>query len=511
MTDIVLTADRTLMTDYNGFTPLGHVTCLPNRLVPEIVLKFLLPKLSKGEATYALRRVECSLLADGYDVKVLPPQDIHQIKKLKPKIVGLSTVDPLTRKPHPWTLTNIFGGGTSVIQREFLALLEKLNKIRMKHHFDIVIGGPGATEFETIKEYNDLFDTAIIGPGEGAHEIFEKALNNEPLPRLFYAQNPNVDNLPLIQGPARNGHVQITQGCPRGCEFCIPTLLEWKSFPVARILQEIETTLKKGIQQVSLITEDFFLYGSKEVEVNHNAIVDLMHSVTQLTQKYSVSRINFSNISIASTIKGKKTCEQVSDILGLTEEYPVDTIVGVETGSERLIKKYMERKTKPYNPDNWRELVKEGIDILNDNHWHPLCNFITGLPGENEDDVIKTLDLVDDLMSNTVFYYVFYFAPLEGSKLETSSFFSFDDISERRWELFIKCWRKTIQTLQADISKMIDRKILGYAIIKILNEFEKDLIKFKHDPYAFRDAYAFVNFKGLHVFRFLCDRYFFKR
>ena len=123
MTDIVLTADRTLMTDYNGITPLGHITCLPERLVPKLLLHLLLPKIKEGQCTYALRRVEAKLLDEGFDVTILPPQEIKKIKKLKPKIVGISTVDPLTRKPHPWTLSNILGGGESVIQSEFFDLL----------------------------------------------------------------------------------------------------------------------------------------------------------------------------------------------------------------------------------------------------------------------------------------------------------------------------------------------------------------------------------------------------
>jgi len=185
MNDVVLTADRTLMTEYNGITPLGNVACLPDRLVPNFILKLLLPKLQKERATYALRRMEGKLLDEGFNVTILRPQEIKKIKKIKPKIVGVSTVDPLTKKPHPWTLTNIFGGGESVIQREFFDLLTLLNKLRRRQKFTILIGGPGTSEFERSEKYFDLFDTAVIGPGEGSIELFQMALNEEPNDRYY--------------------------------------------------------------------------------------------------------------------------------------------------------------------------------------------------------------------------------------------------------------------------------------------------------------------------------------
>lgn len=520
MTDVVLTADRTLMTDYNGIIPLGHIACLPERLVPKLFLNLLLPKIKEGQCTYALRRVEAKLLDEGFNVSILPPQDIKKIKKLKPKIVGVSTVDPFTKKPHPWTLTNIFGGGESVTQREFLNLLFLLNRMKSKQPFSIIIGGPGASEFETDNKYHNLIDSYVMGSGEGSIELFQMAMNNEPLPKKFVAKSVGIDELSIIKGAARMGHVQLTQGCPRGCMFCAPTLMKWISFPKKRILDEIETNFENGIKYLSLITEDFFLYGSKEVEVNNNAIVDLINSIFKLRRKYNVNYTNISDVSIASTIKGKKTCEEISDIMGCTKELPVDTIVGLETGSERLIKKYMEGKAKPYNPDDWSELVKTAINILNDNNWYPLCHLITGLPDEREEDVTKTLDLVDDLKQNKLLYYIFYFAPVEGSELEKSDFFNFDNITERRWELFYKCWMETIRSIKDShfLSLMqtfrggtrkdrIKNRILEYAINKSLDGIKRELNKYRTDPFGLRETYSSVSLKGLNLIKFLGQKY----
>lgn len=505
MGKIVLTADRTLMTEYNGLSPLGHFACLPDRMVPSFINRLLFPKLRDDLATYAIRRMESSLLDHGFEVSILRPQEIKKIKKIKPDVVGISTVDPLTTKPHPWTLNNIFGGGKAVTEQEFYNLLCTINKIKEKQNFKIIIGGPGASEFDRVDKYHNLIDTYVMGHGEGAIDLFQKACNGESIPKKYVTDITDVENLSIIKGAARCGHVQLTQGCPRGCQFCAPTLLKWMSFPKKRILEEIKINLNAGMKQISFISEDVLLYGSKEVEVNHDKLIDLMTAISKLKEDHEVRSINFSNVSIASTIKGKKSLEKMKDIMGFSEECPVDAILGLETGSEKLIKTHMIGKVKPYNPDNWCELVKEGINILNDNYWYPICSMIAGLPGETEEDVIKTLNLVDDLKGNRLFYYIFYFVPM--GKLENYDFFTIDELTMRRWELFYKCWMETINSFREYIN-IIEDKILKMIALRIMKEIERDLNKYKNEPFGFKNAYHSINLKGYHFFTFLARRYF---
>ena len=237
----------------------------------------------------------------------------------------------------------------------------------------------------------------------------------------------------------------------------------------------------------------------------------MVNKFKKTTDRYNVYSINISDVSIASTIKGKKTCKKISDILGISKKYPIDTILGIETGSERLIKKYMEGKPKPYNPNNWSELVYNGINILNDNYWYPLCNLITGPPDENEDDLIKTLDLIDDIKHFKLYFIIFYFVPLEGSGLEKKSFFKFDGITDRRWKLFYKCYMKTISSLREDIYIIFKNKILASLYSRILNEVEYDLKRYRNDPFKLRDFYSSISLKGLNLGLFLLRGKFLKK
>ena len=232
-----------------------------------------------------------------------------------------------------------------------------------------------------------------------------------------------------------------------------------------------------------------------------------MVPISQLKKKYNATRVNISNVSFASTVRGKKTCEKITDLLGFSNEYPADVVIGLESGSERLIKKYMDGKAKPYNTDNWCELVKEGVNILNDNYWYPVCNLITGLPDENEEDVIKTLDLIDDLNKNNLFYYIFYFVPLDGSEMENNDFFIIDNLTERRWELFYKCWMHSIKSIKENLNKFIKNPVQKLIIKMSLNEIEKIIKKYQYDAFKMRDTFASANLKGLNLIRSLAYKY----
>jgi len=185
--------------------------------------------------------------------------------------------------------------------------------------------------------------------------------------------------------------------------------------------------------------------------------------------------------------------------MGYSKEKPLYTIAGLETGSEKLIKQYMAGKPKPYDPSNWCTIVQDGVDLLNDSYWYPFCTLIIGLPGENEDDVIKTLDLIDDLKGNSLIYSVFFFIPM--NELKDKEFFNTNELTMRRWELFYTCWMYSIRFLKSYFNTLND-KIVKLIFLKALCEIEKELRKNRLNPYGIQETYGSVNLKGM---RFLWD------
>jgi radical SAM superfamily enzyme YgiQ (UPF0313 family) len=120
--------------------------------------------------------------------------------------------------------------------------------------------------------------------------------------------------------------------------------------------------------------------------------------------------------------------------------------MGIETGSVRLMKKYMKGKALPYSVENWPELVVEAIGRLNDYDWWPLCTIMTGQPDETEEDVIATLNLIDDLKAHNakMFYTPVLFIPLKEAILGNCRRTNLDNLSELQWEVLSSSWRNNI-------------------------------------------------------------------
>jgi len=70
---------------------------------------------------------------------------------------------------------------------------------------------------------------------------------------------------------------------------------------------------------------------------------------------------------------------------------------GIETGSSELAKKIMPAKAHPFKAEEWTQVVQTGMGLMHDNKLVPACTLIVGLPEEKEEDIIKTMELVDDL------------------------------------------------------------------------------------------------------------------
>ncbi|MGA2524659.1 MAG: radical SAM protein, partial [Candidatus Bathyarchaeia archaeon] len=111
--DVLLTADRTLMSNYHGNQFLGFGTCAPSNFIPDVLYSYLFfppVKTSKGlptSAPYGLRKIEAQLLKEDLNVLTVSPQ--HLRKYLKDvKVIGIHTMDPFGFGPASTTLASLF-------------------------------------------------------------------------------------------------------------------------------------------------------------------------------------------------------------------------------------------------------------------------------------------------------------------------------------------------------------------------------------------------------------------
>jgi len=493
---IVLTADKTLFTDYGGFEGGGFLTCLPKRFIPNFFLyRVLCPKVPSKDgralyAPYSLRKIEASLLANGFsqdEVVVTPPDELHRVIGEETRVVGITTVDPRGYAPVSHTLCSLFGGGKSCTTTEFEKLLRNETLEKHRNHLQIVVGGPGVWQISQEDAKSLGINTVFVGEcEESIVEAFRRAVGGERLPPILRGGQSHADRIPEIVNPVRCGHVQITRGCGRGCQFCTPTMRRWISFPKQTILNEVKVNLRGNIHHASFITDDGLRYGSRGIETNREAVLDLYKSTLAIE---GIDSVSIAHASFPTVVQAPDLIHNLSELCGYTMKKPfIGPQIGLETGSPRLIKKYMIGKPRPYKPEEWPEIVAQATGILNDNYWYPCTTLVIGLPEENEDDVSKTIELIEELKGSKQWLFPLFFVAMGGSMLEKEKTFTLNKMTQAHWDLLFECWEHSLKFSKEIVDRLftsgntLTRKITRAFVKKGISIAEKYLAEIRKNP-----------------------------
>jgi len=441
---IVLTADRTLMSEYGDSIFLGFSACMPVGVIPDkLYFSMFCPSVKAnkdGSAEVALcgtRKVEASLLKYGFrrdEIIVAHPDHIGEVVGQKTKVVGVTENDPLGIGPATSTFTQLFNGEAYMAVK----FRELLNHPAVKEfHPKIIVGGSGAWQLEDPRIRGELgIDCVVNGEGEEmVGPLFEKAVRGEPLPALVHGKVVPEEDIPTIVDPTISGIVEIARGCGRGCDFCVPTMLNYRCLSLDHILKEVDVNLKANRQPL-LHAEDVLRYKAKGLEVNGDAVTGLFKAVKNHP---GVRTVEISHFALSSVLSAPEVVEEISDILGLNGDVLLGGQTGIETGSPRLIKEHMLGKCKPFRPEDWPDVVLNSFEVLSRNHWAPCATLILGLPGEQEEDINLTIELVEKLKNFESLIVPLFLVSMGGLKDKADSF-TLQRLTPRHSELFLKCW-----------------------------------------------------------------------
>jgi radical SAM superfamily enzyme YgiQ (UPF0313 family) len=461
--EIVLTASRAEMADYGMDPFLAFYCTFPHGLFPRSWEKKYYengmvcnPDGSAKFALYGLRKVE-ALLKNSFGkdkVVVCYPQHLEKVVGPNTKVIGVSSMDPVSLAYVSTTYNSLIGiGGDGLNAEEFRKMMA--NPVFKGFKGKVILGGAGVWQIDEAK-MRDRFPIDVLFHGMAEKELVGlvgKALANEDVPNDVHGGIPDYDTVPLIQGAACYGMVEITRGCGRGCAFCTPTMRKRHDIPVEKIVEEVKLNVSQGQQMAFLATEDVFLYGCKSRFVPDKHKLNRM--LTAIAAVPGVKYIQASHAALAPIVYDKSVLEEITPVMmektrwgpHYKKSYKKKFItveVGVETGSARLMNMSMRGKALPFKADSWRELVVQGFTNMNEYDWWPLATLMTGLPDETEDDLIQTLELIDDLMDTKSFLTPLVFIPIEEAALSDAKRVDLDRLTERQWEFITRCWKHNI-------------------------------------------------------------------
>jgi len=483
-TKIVLTASATEMSEFGNNPFVAFVGGFGSGPVPKwLIRKYLYPPVQTTEdgraklAPYGLRKVEAMLLNSGFtkdEVAVVHPANLDNFIGPNTKAVGISSMDPTGMGYVSKTYSSLVGGGEPMNAIEFKALAKHPAILRYKPK--VIVGGFGSWQLERRHLTRDYgVDCLVMGPGQEAIvDVFRKAVNGEKLPQRIRSPMKLGEDMPAITHSAVHGEVEISKGCGRNCQFCTPTVQRKTDVPLDVILKEVELTVNEAQGNdvnITLVTEDLFLYGAKDKTFvpNEEVVLKLVNSVAAFP---TVKGIQTSHMSLAPVVVNPDMIKKLAHTLLEHSWYshngkPIITgETGIETGSVRLMKKYMAGKMLPYKPEQWPEIVEQAFGILNDNEWYPLATLIVGLPEETEDDVNETLSLMDDLKDYNAFYVPLFFVPLEDCTLMNKKGAEVDTLTKMRWEFLTRCWEYNVRIWR---NTFLGNRITSPMVLKAIN------------------------------------------
>ena len=192
--------------------------------------------------------------------------------------------------------------------------------------------------------------------------------------------------------------VSIMQGCNMHCTFCIvpSTRGAERSRPIAEIVGEVESLVRQGVKEVTLLGQIVNLYGRHEFPAvaGRSPFAQLLHAVgavpgLERVRFTSPHPIGFKDDLVACFRELPNLCEHVH--------------LPLQSGSDCILK----AMHRAYTRDGYLRLIEKlraahsGIAFTTD--------IIVGFPGETEDDFHQTCELVREVAFDNAF--IFRYSP----------------------------------------------------------------------------------------------------
>lgn len=294
---------------------------------------------------------------------------------------------------------------------------------------------------------------AVTGP-HATEEVMQAVHKHLPKPH-----DPFIDLLPdhgVKLTPKHYAYLKISEGCNHRCTFCIiPSMRgDLVSRPIGEVMREAESLKKSGVKELLVVSQDTSAYG-----------VDL---------KYRTDFVNGRPV--------KTQFQQLAEELGelgiwvrmhYVYPYPhVDRVVPLM--AEGKILPYLDIPFQHSHPDVLKRMKRPASGERNIERiraWRDTCpditlrsTFITGFPGETEDEFKHLLDFIEEAQLDRV--GVFAYSPVEGAVANELDNPVPEEVKEER--------RARLMALQEKISLSRNEAKLGQVLQVLVDETDDE-------------------------------------
>ncbi|MCL2161985.1 MAG: 30S ribosomal protein S12 methylthiotransferase RimO [Betaproteobacteria bacterium] len=256
--------------------------------------------------------------------------------------------------------------------------------------------------------------------------------------------------------PRHYAYLKISEGCNHGCSFCVIPSLRGPlvSRPIHEVMHEAETLVSAGVREILVIAQDTPAYG---LDVGfRTGFWNGRPLKTRLLELASA----LGEFGVWIRLHYMYPYPAVDRIVELMAEEKILPYLDVpfQHASPRIL----QAMRRPANTENALERIRR---------WRAICpditirsTFITGFPGETEEDFEQLLRFLEEARLDRV--GAFAYSPVEGASANALPGAVPEDLREERRQRLMEC--------QEDISTQCLEARIGREITVLVDEVNEE-------------------------------------
>ncbi len=258
------------------------------------------------------------------------------------------------------------------------------------------------------------FDAVFCGEAERTFiNVMRKVSKENSIPEgeiIIDTESPPLpfeDYFPLSPRLRVSAPMELTRGCFYGCTFCQTKRIfkgKVRHRSIASVVKGAKMLMERGKTRIFFISPNALSYGTtKAGELNIGALEELLSAlrdahVPSVNMGIFPSELRPESVTEESLALIKRHCSNRK------------LLIGIQTGSEKLLARLKRGHSVA--------LAVEATSRLRAWDYLPICDFIFGFPGEDDEDRAANLHVINELAKRYGAHtHAHYFVPLPGTPL----------------------------------------------------------------------------------------------
>jgi tRNA-2-methylthio-N6-dimethylallyladenosine synthase len=233
--------------------------------------------------------------------------------------------------------------------------------------------------------------------------IAARRATGKPQVDISFPEIEKFDRLPPARVEGGSAFVSIMEGCSKYCTFCVVpyTRGEEVSRPLDDVLTEVAELAQQGVKEITLLGQNVNAYrgvvsdASGGIHDADGAFADLALLLEYAAAIPGVERLRY------TTSHPREFTQRLIDVYARLPQLVNHVHLPVQAGSDRVLA----QMKRGYSVLEYKSIVRRlrkvrpGISISSD--------FIVGFPGETAADFAATLKLIEEVVFDASFSFVY--------------------------------------------------------------------------------------------------------